>query len=190
MESQSTPTDTTLVTCAKKGDRESFGQLIEAHTLRAYRIAYSILQNQCDAEDAVQDAFITAYKSLPKLEKEESFGSWLGRIVTTRAYDILRKKQKQGKTTEASISQFKMDLSHSIANPGEASQDFDLDFREAVTKLPEMHRLVIMLRYSEDATADEIAATLNRPAGTIRRILSESYGMLRLYLQKEETHEV
>jgi RNA polymerase sigma-70 factor, ECF subfamily len=173
----------TLVHQAKKGDREAFGQLMENHAPRAYRIAFTIMQSQNDAEDIVQEAFITAYKSIKKLEKEGSFGSWLGRIVTTRAYDFLRNKQRQNKAVEVSTSRFKAELSQDISHRREATHDFDLDLREAIMKLPEMHRLVIMLRYSEDATSDEIAATLNRPAGTIRRILSESYRLLRLYLE-------
>ncbi|MBT4512022.1 MAG: RNA polymerase subunit sigma-70, partial [Chloroflexi bacterium] len=57
-----------LVRQAKAGDREAFGQLMENHAVRAYRIAFSILQNQSEAEDAVQEAFITAFKSIKKLE--------------------------------------------------------------------------------------------------------------------------
>jgi len=172
-----------LVRRAQKGDREAFGQLMEAHAPRVYRIAYTILQNRSDAEDSVQEGFITAYKSIKKLSKAESFGSWLSRIVTTRSYDILRKKQQQNKTIEATTSKFKFEMSHSIANPSDTVQDMRLDLREAIAKLPELHRLVVMLRYAEDATTDEIARTLDRPAGTIRRVLSESYRMLRLYLE-------
>ncbi|MFA4835917.1 MAG: RNA polymerase sigma factor [Dehalococcoidia bacterium] len=175
-----------LVNRAKEDDREAFGQLMENHAPRAYRTAFTILQNQADAEDVVQEAFITAYKSIKKLEKEGSFGSWLRRIVTTRAYDFLRQKQRQNKAIEASTSQFKLELSQSISGAREATQDCDLDLREAIKKLPEQHRLVVMLRYSKDATTDEIAAALNRPAGTIRRILSESYRLLRLHLEGEK----
>jgi len=171
---------------AKKGNRDAFGQLMENHATRAYRIAYTILQNQADAEDVVQEAFITAFKSIKKLTKEGAFPSWMGRIVTTRAYDHLRKKQRQNKTIEATTANFKFELSQSIANPSENIHDLSMDLGEAINKLPELHRLAVMLRYSEDATTDEIAVTLDRPAGTIRRVLSESYRMLRLYLEDNQ----
>ncbi|MBT9162705.1 MAG: ECF RNA polymerase sigma factor SigW [Dehalococcoidia bacterium] len=170
----------TLIRRARAGDREAFGQLMETHAPRAYRIAFAILRNQSDAEDTVQEAFITAYKSIKKLEKEGSFVSWLSRIVATRAYDLLRKRQRERKAVEATISIHKTAMSH---NPAESRQDFALDLHEAITRLPELHRLVIMLHYSEDASTDEIARTLNRPVGTVRRILSESYRLLRLYLE-------
>jgi RNA polymerase sigma-70 factor (ECF subfamily) len=177
-----------LIRRARAGDREAFGQVMETHAPRAYRIAFAILQNRSDAEDAVQDAFITAYKSLRKLEKEGSFNSWLSRIVATRAYDLLRRKQREHKIVEKTIPTLKM--SHLASNPAEGKQDLALDLQEAITKLPELHRLAILLRYSEDASTDEIARILNRPAGTIRRILSESYHLLRLYLEGGERDEV
>ena len=186
MDEKFTQDEASLVRRAKDGDKEAFGQLMGFHAARAYRIAFAIMQNQSDAEDVVQEAFITAYKSIGKLEKEESFRSWLGRIITSRSYDLLRKRQKQHKAIEAATSRFKTEISHAAPSPVQDKHDFDLDLREAITKLPELHRLAIMLRYSEDATAEEIAKTLNRPAGTIRRILSESYHLLRLYLQGDD----
>ncbi len=186
MNETSAQDEVNLVRQAKEGDRECFGQLMENHAPRAYRIAFAILQNQSDAEDIVQEAFITAYKSIKKLEKEGSFGSWLSRIVTTRAYSLLRKRQREQKTIEATTSKFKMEMSHTASNTAANKHDFALDLREAITRLPELHRLVILLHYSEDAPTDEIANTLNRPAGTIRRILSESYRLLRLYLEGDD----
>lgn len=176
--------ETALVRQAKKGDREAFGQLMENHAQRAYRIAFTILQNQSNAEDVVQEAFITAFKSIKKLQKEDSFRSWLSRIITTRAYDFLRRKQRENKTIEATTSRFKTEMALNASNSDRT--DFDLDLRDAISKLPELHRLAIMMRYAENATADEIAATLNRPAGTIRRIMSESYHLLRLYLEGDD----
>ena len=83
-----------IVRRARSGDRGAFNQLIDNSSVLAYRIAFSILQNQSDAEDAVQEAFITAFKSIKKLEKDTAFRSWMGRIVTTRAYDVTRQRQK------------------------------------------------------------------------------------------------
>jgi len=179
-----------LVRRAKKGDQEAFGQLMELHAVRVYRIAYGILQDQGEAEDAVQEAFLTAYKSIKKVEKEESFGSWLSRIVTTRVYDILRQKQRKQKAVESETEAFKMELAQSSSNPANEKADMALDLQSAIARLPELHRMVILMRYTEDATTDKIARVLNRPAGTIRRVLSESYKFLRLYLEGEKNDEV
>lgn len=190
MNDNSVHEEITLIRRARSGDREAFGQMMETHAPQAYRIAFAILQNRSDAEDTVQEAFITAYKSIKKLEKEGSFSSWLSRIVATRSYDLLRRKQREHKIVEKTIPTLKSEMSHLASNPAEGKQDLALDLQEAITKLPELHRLAILLRYSEDASTDEIARILNRPAGTIRRILSESYRWLRLYLEGGERDEV
>ena len=186
MDEDSVRDEIDLVRQAKSGDKEAFGQLMENHALRAYRIAFATLQNQNEAEDAVQEAFITAYKSIKKLEKEESFGSWLGRIVTTRAYDVLRQKHRGQKAVDSKTSALKQEIAQSSTTPVEDKEALSLDLRQAIDELPELHRLAIMLRYTEDATADQIARIVNRPAGTVRRILSESYNLLRLYLKGDD----
>jgi len=179
-----------LVRLARSGDKEAFGHLMEMHALRAYRIAYSLIRNQEEAEDAVQEACITAFKSIRKIEKEESFGAWFGRIVTTRVYDLARKKQRIQKTVDKETTEFKMELTRSAASPANGKIELSIDLRNAIEKLPELHRLAIMLRYTEDASTDQIARILDRPAGTVRRILSESYRMLRLSLEGDRTDEV
>lgn len=173
-----------LIRRAREGDREAFGELIEIHAVRAYRIAYAILQNAEESEDAVQDAFVTAFKSLRKLEKAEAFGSWLGRIVTTRAYDILRGRQRGQKAIEAQTTAVRMETAHRRPDPSGTRADLTLDLEEAIAKLPEIHRLAVLLRYTEDASTEQIARILKRPEGTVRRILSESYRLLRLYLEE------
>ena len=110
--------------------------------------------------------------------KPVSTGDEQSQSVLVIARDIT-----EHKTIEATTSKFKMEISHAASDPAENRQDFDLDLRKGITRLPELHRLVILLRYSEDAATDERADTLNRPAGTIRRILSESYRLLRLHLE-------
>ncbi|MFO8009511.1 MAG: RNA polymerase sigma factor [Dehalococcoidia bacterium] len=184
MDEKTTQDELALVRRARTGDKEAFGQLMEMHAVRVYRIAYSITRDQSEAEDAVQEAFVTAFKSIRKLEKEESFRSWLSRIVTTRVYDLLRKKQKGLKAIEKEQKEFKVKLAQSTSNPADSKHELSMDLQDAISNLPQSHRLAVMLRYTEDASTDEIATILDRPAGTVRRILSESYQMLRLYLQE------
>lgn len=190
MDHDVTQDELALVRRAKAGDRDAFGELMQKHAVRAYRIAYAIVQNQTEAEDAVQEAFITAFKSIKKLEKEASFGSWLNRIVTTRVYDLVRQKQRGQKVVEKETAALKLEIARSSSNPANGVADLSLDLQQAITQLPELHRFAIMLRYTQDASTDEIAKLMNRPPGTVRRILSESYQMLRLHLEGDDNHEV
>ena len=178
-----------LVRRARAGDRECFSRLVKNHTTRTYRIAFSLLRNRSDAEDAVQEAFVTAYRSIKNLKKEASFGAWLARIVTTRSYDIIRKRQRNKLVAadEDSISQ--MERIPSQSDTPEVVE-LSLDLRWAIDHLPDTHRLVILLHYAEGATTDEIARIVGRPPGTVRRILSESYRLMRPYLEEEIHREV
>lgn len=189
MKNEANTQDINLVHQAREGDSASFTHLVTNYTTRAYRIAFTILRNKNDAEDAVQEAFTTAYRSLQKLEKEEAFGSWLARIVTSRSYDILRQRQRDKITVASEDPTPELEQVPSYSDSPEALEK-SVDIRWAIDRLPTDHRLVVTLRYTQDATTDEIAAIMNRPAGTIRRILSESYRLLRLYLQEETHREV
>lgn len=178
-----------LVRHARDGDGESFSLLVKMHTTKTYRIAFSLLKNRSDAEDAVQDSFITAYRSIKKLKKEKAFGAWLARIVTTRSYDILRKRQKNklADSDEDSISRMER-----IPTKTDSPEAVDLSFNLhwAIDHLPESHRLIVLLHYAEGSTTDEISDIVNRPPGTIRRMLSESYRLMRPYLEEEKHREV
>jgi len=181
--------DINLIHQAREGDNDSFARLVDNYTTRSYRIAFTILKNKHDAEDAVQEAFITAYHSLNKLEKEESFGSWLARIVTSRSYDILRQRKRDNVTRTGEDPAPELEQVPSRHDSAEAVEK-SVDIRWAINRLPADHRLAITLRYTRDATTDEIAFIMERPAGTVRRILSESYHLLRLYLEEEKHREV
>ncbi len=181
--------DISLIRRARDGDHTSFTHLVNNYTVRAYHIAFAILKNKNDAEDAVQEAFTTAYRSIKKLEKEDSFGSWLARIVTSRAYDILRQRRRDKITITPKDPAPEIEQVPSYRDSSE-SVEASVDMRWVIDRLPPDHRLAVMLRYTEDATTDEIAVIMERPAGTVRRILSESYRLLRLYLEEEKHREV
>jgi len=181
--------DINLVRRAREGDNTSFTRLVTNYTTRAYRIAFTILKNKYDAEDAVQEAFTTAYRSIKKLEKEEAFGSWLARIVTSRSYDVLRQRQRDKITITQEDPAPELEQVPSRFDSPEAVEN-SVDIRWAIDRLPADHRLVVTLRYTQDATTNEIATIMDRPAGTVRRILSESYRLLRLYLEEETHREV
>lgn len=176
-----------LVRRAKASDGECFSLLVKSHTTRAYRIAFALLKNRSDAEDAVQESFITAYRCIKKLEKDDSFGAWLARIVTSRAYDIMRKR-KRDKLVDTGEDSEMGQMPSQTDSPETVELSFNL--RWAIDHLPEIHRLVILLHYAEGATTDEIAHIMKRPPGTVRRILSESYRLMRPYLEEEVHREV
>ncbi|MFD4370693.1 RNA polymerase sigma factor [Streptomyces sp. NPDC058486] len=82
-----------LVARAAEGDEEAFGVLVERHTAMLLGLATRLLGNRTEAEDAVQEAFISAWRRLPEFHGRSAFGTWLYRIVTNRCFNVLRGRQ-------------------------------------------------------------------------------------------------
>ncbi|NBS60395.1 MAG: sigma-70 family RNA polymerase sigma factor, partial [Betaproteobacteria bacterium] len=87
------PDERDLVLSAQRGEREAFSQLVRTHQRRAYAVARAIVVNHEDAEDAVQEAFLHAYKALDRFLPDQAFGAWLHRIVANAALDITRRRK-------------------------------------------------------------------------------------------------
>jgi RNA polymerase sigma-70 factor (ECF subfamily) len=169
-----------LVVQARAGNQEAFAELVRRHGAQAYRIAFALLKNRSDAEDAVQGAFLVAFRSLATLKDPTAFRPWLNRIVVNRSRDLLRKRRRG--------REFIQLLGQSIVNDPLSGRQIErtVVLRQAIDSLPELHRLVILLYYSQGYSTGEIAVTIDRPPGTVRRILSEAYKMLRSALGEGE----
>lgn len=175
-----------LITRAQDGDRVAFANLVRVHSMRLYRIAFALLGNQADAEDVVQEAFIAAYRSLHGLRKKASFESWLNSIVVNRARDRLRKRKYDRElVSRMTKNEDLLESNGKYSVEPLAEQQHFSELREAIDKLPCMHRLVILLYYGEGYNTGEIARSLGRPAGTVRRMLSDARQMLREYLTEK-----
>ncbi|MET7289351.1 sigma-70 family RNA polymerase sigma factor [Streptomyces sp. NPDC005573] len=87
--------DALLTVRAGEGDEEAFAVLVHRHAPALVRLATRLLGDQAEAEDAVQDAFISAWRKLPEFRGRSSFGTWLYRIVTNRCLNVLRARRPQ-----------------------------------------------------------------------------------------------
>lgn len=153
-------------------DKRWFTQQIRPLLDSLYRIAYTILGNDADAQDAAQEAMEQAYVSLPKLKDRTSFRPWLMKILKNECYVILREKKR--------LIPFD-DL------PEEGREPFDaLDLKEAFSKLSPESRLCITLYYYEGYSIPEIAAFLNEPVGTVKSRLSRARSAMRQDLTDQE----
>lgn len=172
------PTDErALVSAAQRGEREAFSALVHHHQRRAYAVARAIVVNHEDAEDAVQDAFLHAYRALDRFLPDQAFGAWLHRIVANAALDITRRR----KVRDAD------ELSESVASPfrdpaevGEVRQRL----QEALDTLPARQRSVIVLHDVEGFKHAEIGVVLGIPEGTARSDLHYARSHLRRVLSK------
>lgn len=90
-----------IIQRCKKGDEKAFEFLIDMFADMAFRLAFRIVNDQMEAEDIVQESFISAWENIKKFSAERSFSSWLYRIVINKCYDSLRKRKKRRFTEPA-----------------------------------------------------------------------------------------
>lgn len=164
-----------LVVSAQRGHREAFGELVRTHQRRAYAVARAIVLDHHDAEDAVQEGFLHAYRALARFRPGEPFGAWLHRIVANAALDLQRRR----KVRTASV------LPETIALPFRDPAESDELRRRlstALEQLPERQRSVIVLHDVEGFRHSEIGEMLGIPEGTARSDLHHARATLRRML--------
>ncbi len=161
-----------LAEAARAGDQDAFAGLVRTHQRRAYLVARAIVTVHEDAEDAVQEGFVRAYQALDRFDSSQSFGAWVNRIVANAALDIARRRKVR--TTEQ--------LSDALQSPfRDPAVDAELGRRlaQALAKLPERARSVIVLHDVEGFTHAEIGEMLGIPGGTARSDLHHARQKLR-----------
>ncbi|MCK4343082.1 MAG: sigma-70 family RNA polymerase sigma factor [Phycisphaerae bacterium] len=175
-----------LVDLAATGDREARRELFERHRAAAYRVALRITRREEDALDVVQDSFIRAFDRLADFQRESGFKTWLLRIVSNKALDLLRARKvrlaislNRGDETPG-LELPAADAGH---RPGRQLERRELAERlhQALAALSAEQRAVFALYAGGDMTYGEIAEVLGIPIGTV---------MSRLYHARRRLHEL
>lgn len=152
--------------------REEFTERVLAVRNRLYRAAYLYLGSEADALEAVDEAVYQALRNLKKLREPQFFETWLTRILINQCNKELRRRRRFARVEE---------LPETIA-----AEHFDhLPLKEAIQRLPEELRSVIILRYFADYTQAETADTLGIPQGTVATRQRRALQLLRLELGEE-----
>jgi RNA polymerase sigma-70 factor, ECF subfamily len=170
-----------LVTSAQHGDAEAFGALVHAHQRRAYAVARAIVATHEDAEDAVQEGFLHAFRALDRFLTGQPFGAWLHRIVANAALDLTRRRRVRDAET------LPENLAAVVRDPAESSE-LRQRLRAGLAALTERQRAVIVLHDVEGFRHGEIGRLLKIPEGTARSDLFHARLALRRALRA--LHEV
>ncbi len=182
--------DDELVRRAQAGNNEAFEELVRRYERKAYNIAYRLLGNEQDASEALQDAFLRAYRFLPKFRFKSSFYTWLYRIVTNVSLTRLR-----GRERVETVS-----LDQTVGDSGESALDLP-DYKyapehlmrqrelrqalqDAVDALPEDYRSVVVLRDLEDLSNEEVSKVLKLSVSAVKSRLHRGRLVLREKLAK------
>ncbi|MGZ9584977.1 RNA polymerase sigma factor [Paenibacillus marinisediminis] len=171
-----------LIRAAQSGDREALITLLREIEPYVYRTAFYLLHNEQDAMDASQEALIRIYSKINSYEEKAQFKTWVQRIVTNIAIDKFRRAKPTVSIDE-----------HNLVFHGNESVEKEVfnayaaqDIREAIGQLPEHHRAVVVLRYLQDFSYNEIAESLNLPLNTVKSYLFRARQQLQTLLRDYE----
>lgn len=180
--------DRTLARRVASGDRGAFDVLMRRHNRRLYRVARAALRDDAEAEDALQEAYLAAYRSIGQYRGEASLSTWLSRMVLNECFARLRKSMRRQNVVPIVTS----DDMDTIAGDEHDSPDRMLGRSEMralierkLDELPEDYRIAFVLRAVEELSVEEAAACLGVPEATVRSRHFRARGLLRESLARE-----
>ncbi|NQV72819.1 sigma-70 family RNA polymerase sigma factor [bacterium] len=170
--------DQRLVERTLSGDRRAFGELVEHYQVAVYTVAFNVLRNEKDAEDAAQTAFLKAFEQLSSFNTNFKFFSWLYRIAINES--INAKKKKRPFTGVEDLDPVASEQSDRLA------QDNELEDRvgEALMELTPEDRAIILLRHFQDFSYPDIAYIMDTTESKVKSRLFTARQRLRGIFEK------
>jgi RNA polymerase sigma-70 factor (ECF subfamily) len=159
---------------ALRGDNRAYRRLMDKYHDAIFSFIFRMVHDRAQVEDLTQEAFIKAFASLKNFNEEFAFSTWLYKIATNNCIDYIRKRKLQmysiDKPVESRDSEYVFELPD---DSYEADRDVIADqrsvlLRDAIDRLPEKYRRVILLRHTEEKSYEEIARMLKLPIGTVK----------------------
>jgi RNA polymerase sigma-70 factor (ECF subfamily) len=155
----------------------TFAEILKANQSMVFSLAYHFLRDRGAAEEVAQDVFLRLFRKIADLENEKHATFWLRRVTSHRCIDYVRKRGSRftiaiEDTAEPSIAE----------EPGDPLLNRRL--RQLIAALPEKPRLVMVLRYQEDLTPEEISGVLEMPVRTVKSHLHRSLAILREKIER------
>jgi len=172
-------TDLALIQRILDGDTEAYGALVDRHYERCARVACRIVGNREDAEEALQDAFVRAYRALGEYEERERFAAWLTRIVVNQCRTVLARSRKR--------EELFVDVGPEALDAvfGEVADDGRWPELElALRQLPAEQREAVVLRYADDLTYEEMARITGAGQSALKMRVQRAFARLRALLQE------
>jgi len=177
-ENMSRSEENILVAKSLAGDAAAYAGLVDAFSAPVFSLLLRLLGNHADSEDAAQEVFMRAYKSLSTYNPKYPFLPWILAIAHNRAMDVLKSR----KSELVSINDPETPVE--IEDPVRMSEQFERDFEtgelwQAVATLPPLYQEALMLRHRQDLKYSEISVIMELPLGTVKTMLFRARQMLK-----------
>ncbi|MDP3956877.1 MAG: RNA polymerase sigma factor [bacterium] len=175
------------------GDDKAFEQLLKSYLSAVYNFIFQMTRERAVAEDLTQETFIKAWRHLARFDQKKSFKTWLFTIAKNTTYDFFKKKKtlpfsyfedEEGKNRLDTVSEG-TPLPDEILAAAETSKELD----QALRKIPEPYRELLLLAYREDFSLQEIAEILATPYNTIKSRHQRALKILKQTILSENASE-
>ncbi|WP_394327622.1 RNA polymerase sigma factor SigW [Paenibacillus macquariensis] len=178
-----------LTKLALNGDQQAFAEIVELYKDKIYHLGYRMLSNRHEAEDVVQETFLRVFKSLDRFDPNQKFSTWIYRIATNLCIDRLRKR-KATYSLDADMNDQEGLDGYSLIPSDDRTPESELMISEtkqiiydAIESLPAKYKSVMILRYLQDLSLQEISDVLGMPVTTIKTRVHRGRDFLRKKLE-------
>lgn len=171
--------DRAIIHQVLSGDVEAYARLVDRHYERCARIAVRILGNREDAEEAIQDAFLRAFKALEDYEEREQFSAWLTRILVNQCRTVLARSRRRD-----AIFPDLDPLAYEFAVDAETGDGTWPELEQALSQLPTEQREAIVLKYADDLTYEQMSKITGAGESALKMRVQRAFARLRAILQE------
>ena len=183
-----------IVSRAKEGDQKAYAELMQRYKDSIYFMALKMVNNKDDAMDLTVETFGKAFENLGKYKPDFAFSTWLFRIATNNCIDFIRKKRLNvvslNSLTDQDGEERQFEVRSENLNPEETSirKQENEKLKNIVDQLPSRYRTLIILRYFEEQSYEEIAQQLDLPLGTVKAQLFRARDLLANVMNRKKTN--
>ena len=186
--------DFLIVSRAKEGDQKAYAELMQRYKDSIYFMALKMVNNKDDAMDLTVETFGKAFENLGKYKPDFAFSTWLFRIATNNCIDFIRKKRLNvvslNSLTDQDGEERQFEVRSENLNPEETSikKQENEKLKNIVDQLPSRYRTLIILRYFEEQSYEEIAQQLDLPLGTVKAQLFRARDLLANVMNRKKNN--
>ena len=174
------------VDAARQGDQSAFEQLVKLYEKRVLALTTRMCKNPADAEEAAQEAFLSAWQGLPFFRGDASFSTWLYRLASNACVDLLRREGRRQSAAGPSLNdeEVQLEVPDTAPSPQEQAERSELrqQIEAGLQALTPDHRQVLILREMHQLSYDEISQVLDVDVGTVKSRINRGRKQLRNFL--------
>lgn len=190
MNTEQAAADMELVDRFLNGDASAFDEIVNKYAGKVYGLAYNMFSNREDADDVVQEVFLKVYRSVKRFKRKSSFYTWLYRIALNTAINALKKKRRRQSMSFDNIDEgverdpdyLELSARHTPLRDTSLNE-LQEKLNEALQKLSDKHRTVVIMHDIEGIPHEEIGKMLGCSAGTVRSRLFYAHQQLQVELK-------